>query len=292
MNSWEVAIIGAGPAGIACAIQLKRHGIDPLLVEKGEVGGLLKNANLVENYLGFPKGISGVELVRLLKEQLKIQRVKIYSAEVSKLDILKNHFILHTTKDTLEAKIVVVASGTEPKRLENIKVTKDIEGHLFYEVYPLRGQKGKKIAILGAGDAAFDYALNLSQHNQVVLLNRKDTCKCLPLLFKRMQQVKNISYLEKVSLKEITKEEKGLLLKYEQNAEEGGVKADFLLAAIGRKPDDSFLSKRVKKNLSQLQNSGKIYMIGDVVNGLYRQVSIAASEGIKTAMGIYQNNFS
>ena len=54
---YDLAIIGGGPAGIAAAIQLKRYGSNPLLIEKDELGGSLLNANLVENYLGFPKGI-------------------------------------------------------------------------------------------------------------------------------------------------------------------------------------------------------------------------------------------
>ena len=61
----RIAIIGAGPAGIACAIQLIRQGYSPIIFEKGEIGGLLKNANLVENYLGFPGGISGKKLCSL-----------------------------------------------------------------------------------------------------------------------------------------------------------------------------------------------------------------------------------
>jgi thioredoxin reductase len=60
----KVAIIGAGPAGIATAIQLKRYEIAPIIFEKARIGGLLLNANLVENYPGFPEGISGITLVK------------------------------------------------------------------------------------------------------------------------------------------------------------------------------------------------------------------------------------
>ena len=70
----EVAIIGAGPSGIATAIQLKRYGIEPVILEKEEIGGVLKNANLVENYPGFPDGISGPELVKLFKKQVENRR--------------------------------------------------------------------------------------------------------------------------------------------------------------------------------------------------------------------------
>ena len=292
MNSREIVIVGAGPAGIACAIQLKRYGIAPLLIEKGEIGGLLRNANLVENYLGFPCGISGVGLVELLREHLRVQGIKTYAAEVSTLDLRKNSFVLHTTKDTLEASIVVIATGTEPKKLDGIAISKDVEDLLFYEVYPLREEKGGEIVIVGAGDAAFDYALNLSRNNQVVILNRRATPKCLPLLFERVQRAKNISYLENASLKEVWRTERGLGLKYRRNAGEEKLSADFLLAAIGREPNLGFLSKKIEKNLYQLQNAGKIYIIGDVTNGICRQVSIAAGDGIRTAMRIYNSAHS
>ena len=78
--------MGGGPGGIAAAIQLKRSGIEPILIEKGEVGGLLLNANLVENYLGFPEGISGRELVGLFKEQLERIGVSVKFEEVKKLE--------------------------------------------------------------------------------------------------------------------------------------------------------------------------------------------------------------
>ncbi|MDP8228420.1 MAG: NAD(P)/FAD-dependent oxidoreductase, partial [Candidatus Electryoneaceae bacterium] len=66
MNHHNVAIIGAGPAGIAAVIQLQRYGVDPVILEKDAVGGLLRSANLIENYPGFPNGISGPRLVQLM----------------------------------------------------------------------------------------------------------------------------------------------------------------------------------------------------------------------------------
>jgi len=73
----DVAVVGAGPAGISASIYLKRAGFEPLLFEHAEVGGLLLNANLVENYPGFPGGIRGIDLVNLFKRQLAGTGVKV-----------------------------------------------------------------------------------------------------------------------------------------------------------------------------------------------------------------------
>ena len=68
---YDVVVVGAGPAGISASIQLKRSGIEPLLLEKDETGGLLLNANLVENYPGFPDGVSGEILAEIFSKHLK-----------------------------------------------------------------------------------------------------------------------------------------------------------------------------------------------------------------------------
>ena len=71
MPKEQVIIIGGGPAGVACALQLKRYGLDPLIIEKEAIGGLIKNAWRIDNYPGFPDGISGMEMVGRLQAHLK-----------------------------------------------------------------------------------------------------------------------------------------------------------------------------------------------------------------------------
>ena len=70
MHNEEVIIIGGGPAGIACAVQLKRYGIDPLIFEKDSVGGLVRNAWRLDNYVGYPSGIGGLKFVEELQKHI------------------------------------------------------------------------------------------------------------------------------------------------------------------------------------------------------------------------------
>jgi len=92
----EIGIIGAGPSGIACAIQLRRYGLDYLFFEKEDLGGLIKNAFLIENYLGFPEGITGEEFVQLLKKQIKKYKIRIIKEEVVSVRYENNKFDIKT----------------------------------------------------------------------------------------------------------------------------------------------------------------------------------------------------
>ncbi|MFA4852164.1 MAG: NAD(P)/FAD-dependent oxidoreductase, partial [Bacteroidales bacterium] len=96
MKTNDVAIIGAGPAGIACTIQLSRYGIMPLLFERDIPGGLLKNANLVENYPGFPGGIKGTKLIEKMTRQLDMAQVTVIHENVTLVSCKEDLFRIKT----------------------------------------------------------------------------------------------------------------------------------------------------------------------------------------------------
>jgi thioredoxin reductase (NADPH) len=291
VDGHEVLIIGAGPAGIAAAIQLDRYNMEPLILEQNEIGGLLRNAHLVENYPGFPEGISGIELAALFKAQVKNAGIKVTFEKVLNLEYKEKVFFAQTEQRVITSDMVVIASGTKPLRLSSIPISSDITEHVFYEVYPLRKVNNKKIAIIGAGDAAFDYALNLSRKNEVIIINRRDDIKCLPLLWERSMKSERITYMNNMTVKEIVKKDKHALIACIDNDsnEEKQVEADYVIAAIGREPGLDFLSDKLKKILATLVKMNKLYMVGDARNGIYRQTAISVGDGIRAAMEIYRN---
>jgi thioredoxin reductase (NADPH) len=289
MENYPVVIIGAGPAGLAAAMQLKRQGIDPLVLERKMVGGLLLNANLVENYPGFVSGISGPELVSLFKDQAERLGVVIENEEVVTASFEANHFRIVTNKRKLKSQLLIAGSGTKPRKITDDLYSDDWSQSLFYEVYPLIEEKDKEIVIIGAGDAAFDYALNLSCNNRVTILNRGSKIKALPLLFDRIQVNKAIRYFTNTEITGVSKTASGMLnISIKNKSPEQIIECDYLLAAIGREPEYSFADPSIIDELEKLLKDQKLFLIGDLQNGSFRQTTIAVADGIRAAMLIDQ----
>ncbi len=286
----EVVIVGAGPSGIAAAIQLKRYGIKVVVLEKDRIGGLLRNANMVENYPGFPKGISGDELTNLLQKHADTVGVKVQYREVKNLDFINNRFIIKTDNKNITAKIVVIASGTKPKQFQHPDINATIAKKIFYNVYSLIDVSKKNIAIIGGGDAAFDYGLNLARHgNKIIILNRGRNIKCLPLLWKRVEESKIITYLENTRIQSIRYKNSTMILTCHNSKNNYEINTDYLLIAIGREPCLDFMSENLTSNIEYLRRECMLFLIGDVKNTIYRQTAISVGDGVMAAMKIYQH---
>ncbi len=289
MKVEEVIIIGAGPAGLAAAIQLRRYGIHPLLFERGEVGGLLRNANLVENYPGFPRGISGARLVKLFARQASNVGVVVTQAEVTSIAYDQGLFQVRTSQGSYLSRLAVIATGTKPLRIADLFIPGELQDRVFYEVHELVNIEGKSVVIIGGGDAAFDYALNLAKKNHVTILNRGEKPKCLPLLWERARVVDSIAYHDQTFVQKIRKCPKsGMLVDCQTPACELQFHADYLLIAIGREANMDCLSAELIQQTPMLEKQGILYIIGDVKNGIFRQTSIAVGEGVLTAMKVYR----
>jgi thioredoxin reductase len=283
----KVVIVGAGPAGIATAIQLCRHGVVPVIVERNEVGGLLRNANLVENYPGFPDGIPGIDLVDLFTEQLAHSGAVLVRDEVLQLEREDDGFLVKCRDHSSLADVVVIASGTEPKEIAGLEIPDEVRSRVQYEVYPLRKTKDAKIVIVGAGDAAFDYAVGLAERNEVVILSRNARHKCLPVLHEKVERTDNVTVVMG-AVKAIAAAESRLLIEYTtgDGNSVSTIESDYLLIAVGREPSLGFLGQSLIRDLGLLTQKGRVHMVGDVKNGTFRQVGISVGDGLKAAMQI------
>lgn len=285
----DVIIIGAGPAGLAAALQLKRSGVTPLVLERDRIGGLLHNANLVENYPGFPGGISGTALVRLFAEQAQRLGIHVTADEAVHLAHGGDLFRVVTPASVYQAQVVVIASGTRPRVLIGPQIPPSVRDRILFEVYPLLGMADKRVAVVGAGDAAFDYALNLGKHNDVLILNWGSQVRCLPLLRERASLCPRITYREETRISRMSPApDGGIDLECQSSGSLVTIRVDYLVGAIGRDPQLGFLSDTLLERAPQLEARGVLHFVGDVKSGMYRQTAIAVGDGLLAAMKICQ----
>jgi len=284
MKQVEIAIIGAGPGGIAAAIQLKRCGYNPILFEAEKVGGLLWNANLVENYPGFPTGISGPGLIKLMIEHLNNLKVEI---SFDAIDCVKSNgkgsFEIFAKKQgNFISNYLIISSGTRPKKLpEKFDEKEELRSNIHRDIRNILNMDGKRIVIIGNGDAAFDHALNLSKRNEITILIRNLNYNGLKLLESRVATNSRITVHNSISVKAITKVgDSHFILKCLKDLEEIDIESDEIVFSIGREPNiDFYKEEKILNNC---------FLVGDVKNGLYRQAAIAVGDGIRTAMEIDQ----
>lgn len=287
----DIAIIGAGPAGLTASIYLKRTGFDPLLFERNKVGGVLLNANLVENYPGFPGGIRGEALVQLFKKQLALTGIGVRKAEVKKV-FKEEFFRLDTSEGELLSRSVIVATGTMPKKIKIDGQNQFIEKKVFYEIRDIPSiKREEKFIIIGGGDAAFDYALNLSREECAVdIIFRSQEPKSLSLLVDRVKKNPKIHIFPNTSPTLLEEEDDYLIIKCNSDGDEISLISDYLLIACGRVANLKVLPDRLSKDLKVKENGETeidgLFLIGDVRRGCKRQVGIAVGDGLLAAMAV------
>ncbi len=283
----DVVVIGAGPAGIAASIYLKRAGFEPFVIEKGEIGGLLLNANLVENYPGFPGGISGRELVEIFNEQISRLGIEVTKGRVSKVIPQDGNFVIYVDETDIISRSLIVASGTEPKALDIPGEFELSKRKLFYEIKDIPPRtKNDTYVIIGGGDAAFDYALNLSSEvNSVDIIFKGKHPKCLPLLSERVAAIENIRPHPNI-LPRSFEEHDGIVTKCISASQEIEFTSDYALVACGRKPNIDFMPEL--EEIKVKEDGGcdipGLFIAGDVKRGKKRQTGIAVGDGILCAM--------
>jgi thioredoxin reductase len=285
-----VIIIGAGPAGIAAAVQLRRSGIEFLLVEKDRVGGLLNEANRVENFPGVSGGVPGRILAARLKRQLTTAGIRPKKARVAQLAFHDEYFELRTEQETFTAGKVILACGTMPLPPAPPLDPALLRGRLFTGVLPLLKASGETIAVIGGGDAAFDYALSMADKNTVHILVRSARPRALPILVERCRRHPGIKLHMNCRLAHAAFRAGDAGVRLETTDADSGHCAEIscqrILSAIGRAPALDFLDSGLRPMLTGLVRQKKLFLTGDAGNGLFRQAAIAAADGLRAAMEI------
>jgi thioredoxin reductase (NADPH) len=291
---YELAIVGAGPAGFTAGIYATRAGINAVLFDSGIGGGLMALSPEIENYPGF-KSISGMELGDKMREHLE-KYMKVNLAEsVEKLDVSEDHVIVKTSKATYTVGAVIIATGTEHRKLgidgevkligRGVSYCATCDGPFF---------KGKKAIVVGGGNSALIEAIALKQMDiDVTLIHRRDVLRAEDAYKDKATEV-GINILYQTHVEEIMGEDKveKVLLHNVKDAQKSDMETSAVFVSIGEEPQNQLAKEigvelddigYIKTDRNMRTNIKRIYAAGDVTGGL-RQVVTACAEGAIAAL--------
>jgi thioredoxin reductase (NADPH) len=292
---FDLGITGAGPSGIAAAIQGVREGLSVLLLEKNEIGGQATSANLIENYPGFPDGISGEALMELFRKQLLYSQVHYEREDIFDIKKEGNLFILSGVHGRYQCRSAIVAAGllslslptdvkihgkNEPNLSRN--EPDEMSGIIFYYPNPSRIDcAGKRILVLGGGDCAYDEAISFVRRGAHVTIAMRSCPKASPALQSQTDGVL-IDCLNGVNLVSVKHGEYGVMAAFKKT--DGHVQtldADYMIVCIGRKRCEKMFAM-IEKN--RLRREKGFYIVGDFAHPELRHVGIAVGDGISAAI--------
>jgi len=291
---YELAIIGAGPAGYTAGIYASRAGIKSIIFEKNQGGGLVNEAPLIENYTGFDR-ITGIELMNKMKQHAQ-QWVNIKENE----EVLKNKKItdgiqLTTSQGTYTTKSLLICTGTEHRTLQ-IPGEKELRGRGISYCATCDGFffKGKKVLVVGGGNSALIEALYLQQIGcKVSLIHRRDVLRGEAALEKQMrtkgitiilnsviEQIIGDTKVEKVQIRNVATHTKKYLPTDGIFISIGDIPQSSLARHLDIKLDDKGY---ITVDSSQRTNIKGVYAAGDVTGGI-KQIITACAQGAVAAL--------
>jgi thioredoxin reductase (NADPH) len=306
MQSKDLVIIGGGPAGLTAGIYGRRAELDLAVLDSGVGGGQIANAGRVENYPGFPDGISGIELAETFKKHAENSGVNVNILEpVESIKKEGNQFIVETNKDAYEAKAVIVATGLIYKKLgvpgesvlsgRGVSYCATCDGAFF---------KGKRVAVVGGGTGAVKAALNLADlASHIFVVTKREYPKVAEKIIEtRLKKAENIEIIPHSSVKKIIGENKVEGIEIETLGELKTLDVDGVFVEVGKKPQTTFLSSLeveqrkgyIVADGNQMSSVPGLFAAGDVVFDSVKQVGVAIAQGTVATLSAYdyiKNNF-
>jgi thioredoxin reductase (NADPH) len=299
MAKYEAIIVGGGPAGLTAGLYSARAGLKTLLLERGMFGGQIVNAHRVENYPGFPDGISGYELASLIHQQATKYGIEIVTAEATGIKPGKPHKVL-AADGSFEADVVIIAAGSEYTKLEvsgeekfigrGVSYCATCDGAFFNDL---------EIAVVGGGDTAITDALELTQHaSKIYVIHRRDQLRASNILQQRAFAHPKLKFVWNSVVAEVSGEAmvKELKLRDLKTGEISTLPVSGVFVAIGLKPNSQQFADIVKVDEAgniitdpfMATSVPGIYAIGDIRKNSARQVATAVGDAATAAIAAFK----
>jgi thioredoxin reductase (NADPH) len=295
---YDVIIIGGGPAGLTAGLYNARARLNAVMVERLAPGGQVLTTDWVENYPGFPDGISGFDLVDRMKNQAERFGLTIRNEEVLRLDLSKERKIVVTGKEEMETKAVILACGASWRKL-------DIEGE---EMLTGKGvsycatcdgpfYRDQDVAVIGGGDTAVEEAIFLTRFvSRLYMVHRRDALRATKLLQERAMAQDKIEFVwDSVPLRILgEKEVGGLEIKNLKTGEVSVKEVKGVFVFIGTIPNSDLVRGMVElddngfvvtDNKMETSVPG-VFAVGDMRSKLFRQIATAVGEGAAASYSV------
>ncbi|MCX7696518.1 MAG: thioredoxin-disulfide reductase [Bacteroidales bacterium] len=299
----KCVIIGSGPAGLTAAIYAARAGLEPLVYEGIEPGGQLTTTTEVENFPGYPDGVTGPVLMEDIKKQALRFGTEIRYGSIEQVNFLSKPFVLIDDEGRkIEALTVIIATGASAKWL-GIPGEKEYSGFGVSACATCDGYfyRGKTVAVVGGGDTAAEEATYLAKlAHKVYLIHRRDQLRASKAMQQKVFNTPNIEIIWNAIPKEIVGETRGfakavsgIIITDKNTNEEKTIPVDGVFIAIGHKPNtDIFKGQLELDEQGYIITQGKstrtsipgVFAAGDVQDPIYRQAVTAAGSGCMAAL--------
>ena len=293
----RVVIVGSGPAGYTAAIYTARAELEPVVIAGLQFGGQLMLTTDVENYPGFPEGVTGPEMMDLFQKQAERFGAKVLMEDAIEIDTSQRPFRVRTAERSFTADALIIATGASAKwigieseqRLQNkgVSACATCDGALF---------RDKPMAVVGGGDTAMEEALFLTRFaTKVTVVHRRDELRASKIMQERALSNEKIEFAWNSVVDEILGDEfvTGMRLKDVKTGETREIPLEAVFVAIGHKPNTDLLQGQIELDDvgyikaeagTSRTNVEGVFACGDAMDPIYRQAVTAAGTGCMAAI--------
>jgi thioredoxin reductase (NADPH) len=296
-TTYDVLIIGSGPAALTASIYTSRANLKTLIIGGSSFGGQLMITTDVEDYPGFPEGITGPELIFKMKEQAEKFGTDIKQLDATFVDLDKPPFKVTTDEGIFQGRTLIIATGASAKWLEleneqrligrGVSACAVCDGAFF---------RDKKVVVVGGGDTAMKEALFLTKFADVTVIHRRDTLTAFPIQQERAKKNPKIKFMWDTVVEDVLGKDKveGVRLKNVKTGDVTEFQADGLFVAIGHKPNTDIFKGKITidqagyavPEMETRTNVDGVFVAGDVHDHKYKQAVTAAGAGCKAALDV------
>jgi thioredoxin reductase (NADPH) len=291
----DILIIGGGPAGYTAALYAARAGLDTAVIEKMSIGGQMALTDIIDNYPGFEEGVEGFTLGMKMQAGAERFGAKTVYAEVTKVVLEGDVKRIVTTDGVLYTRVVIIATGADPRTLGIPGEERLIGKGLHYCAHcDGRFYKGKEVMVVGGGNTAAADALYLSRlAAKVTVVHRRDTLRATRIYHEPLMKAENVEFLWDSAVADYAVDGRirGAKVKNLKTGEITEVACDGIFVSIGRRPNTELFAGQVELDeggyirADETTRTGipGVFAVGDVRTKALRQVVTAVGDGAVAA---------